>query len=97
MGHAPQSWQLHRPPEGRADASGDPLVQRLGALDLFSHAGPTDLAHLAQGARCRRLDPGDSLWFAGQSASWFAVIESGVLHHTVTLRAKPTRHSAGAI
>ncbi|NMG00263.1 Crp/Fnr family transcriptional regulator [Aromatoleum toluolicum] len=82
MGHAPPLSFLHPPPapsEGRGGACTDPLARRLGALELFSQVGPADLGRLAQGARSRRLDPGESLWFAGERASWFAVIESGVV------------------
>ena len=82
MGHAPPFSLLHPPPvtaDGRSGAFADALVQRLGALDLFSHVGPDDLRHLAQGARPRRLEAGESLWYAGERASWFSVIESGVI------------------
>ncbi|WP_018989930.1 Crp/Fnr family transcriptional regulator [Aromatoleum toluclasticum] len=82
MGHAPQTSLLHPPPapfEGHGGAHADALARRLGELELFSQVGPADLRHLAQGARSRRLDPGESLWFAGEHANWFAVIESGVL------------------
>ena len=82
MGHAPPLSFLHPSPalsEGRGGACAAPLEGRLGALELFSRVGHADLARLAQGARARRLDPGESLWFAGELASWFAVIESGVI------------------
>ena len=79
MGHAPPLSFLHPSPEGHGGACVAPLARRLGALELFSQLGPADLGRLAQGAHARRLDPGESLWFAGERASWFAVVESGVI------------------
>lgn len=38
-----------------------------------------DLSLLVQGGRHRRLAAGESLWFAGERASHFAVLESGVV------------------
>ena len=55
------------------------LTGRLGTLDLFSGLAPADLGLLAQGARHRRLAAGESLWFAGERASQFSVIESGIV------------------
>lgn len=52
---------------------------RVAALELFSSLGAADLARLARGARQRRLSSGASLWFAGEPARHFAVIESGVV------------------
>ncbi|NMF87528.1 Crp/Fnr family transcriptional regulator [Aromatoleum petrolei] len=82
MGHAPPFSLLHPPPatsEGRGGVFADALAQRLGTLELFAHVGLDDLRHLAQGTRPRRLEAGESLWYAGERASWFSVIESGVI------------------
>lgn len=82
MGHAAPLSLLH-PSTDACEAPGgahvDALARRLGTLELFSQVGRADLCQLAQGARPRRLDPGESLWFAGEHASWFALIESGVV------------------
>ncbi|NMG43969.1 cyclic nucleotide-binding domain-containing protein [Aromatoleum toluvorans] len=82
MGHAPPLSALRPQPgplagHGRAFATA--LAQRLGALDIFSLLPPADLESLAQGARSRRIGPGESLWFAGEHAKHFAVVEAGMV------------------
>ena len=64
---------------GATGADTAPPASRLAALDLFSSLDAADLARLARGARHRRLSPGASLWFAGEPARRFAVIEAGVV------------------
>jgi CRP-like cAMP-binding protein len=65
---------------GAATATPDGTpASRLAVLDLFSSLDAADLARLARGARHRRLSPGESLWFAGEPARRFAVIEAGVV------------------
>ena len=64
---------------GATGADTAPPASRLAALDLFSSLDAADLARLARGARHRRLSPGASLWFAGEPARRFAVIQAGVV------------------
>src|SRR5690349_8486386 len=45
----------------------------------FTDPCQSDLARLVQGGRHRRLAAGESLWFAGERASYFAVLESGIV------------------
>lgn len=63
----------------RASSNGQIEFDRLAALELFSGLGAAELAHLAGGIRHRRLAPGESLWLTGEPATFFAVIETGVV------------------
>ena len=67
-------------PESPAGADdGRTALDRLTALELFSALEPAELAQLALGTRHRRLAAGGSLWLAGEQATFFAVIEAGVV------------------
>ena len=55
------------------------IIERLAALELFSDLGHEDLARIGLGARHRSLEAGEALWFAGEAAAHFAVIERGVV------------------
>ncbi|AYH44291.1 Crp/Fnr family transcriptional regulator [Azoarcus sp. DN11] len=82
MGHAPPLSALCPQPgplAGHGGAFATALAQRLGALDIFSLLPPANLESLAQGARSRRIGAGESLWFAGEHAKHFAVIEVGMV------------------
>lgn len=82
MGHSPPLSMLHPASpsvEGRWSVVADAPARRLGAHELFSRLDSGDLARLTRGARLRRLDSGEALWFAGERASHFAVIESGIV------------------
>ena len=69
------------PDGGSPHVGGRPaaLVERLAAFDLFAHLSEAELARLAAGGRYRRLASGEALWFAGERAKSFAVIEAGVV------------------
>lgn len=81
-GHAPPLSVLRPQPDplaGHGGAFAGTLVRRLAALDMFSLLNAADLDSLALGARAHRIDAGKSLWFTGEHASHFAVVESGIL------------------
>ena len=63
----------------RPPSSVDAPLDRLAALPLFSELDAADLARLAHGARLRRFAPGEPVWFAGERAAHFAIIEAGVV------------------
>jgi len=48
-------------------------------LGMFAGLDGKDLARISIGARHRRLDSGQPLWFAGEPAAHFAIIEGGVV------------------
>lgn len=67
-------------PESPAGADdGRTTLDRLAALELFSELEPAELAQLARGTRHRRLSTGESLWLTGEQATFFAVVEAGVV------------------
>lgn len=70
----------HGEPDSPGGADGGRTVlDRLAVVDLFSGLDRAALAHLARGARHRRLAAGESLQLAGEPATFFAVIEAGVV------------------
>lgn len=54
----------------------DPNHADFGMLDGLDQQ---DLARISSGARRRRLESGETLWFAGEPAAHFAIIECGVV------------------
>jgi CRP/FNR family transcriptional regulator, nitrogen oxide reductase regulator len=73
--HAPRRAAVPARPRSAADAP----IDRLAAMPLFSELGADDLARLAHGARLRLFASGEPLWFAGERAAHFAIIETGVV------------------
>lgn len=63
---------------GATLAPEEPL-RRLGTSTFFSGMDEALLARLARETTVRRLAAGEHLWFAGQSADHFTLIDSGVI------------------
>lgn len=76
MSHAPP---LATPQPASVPEEARTVADRMAALELFSTLEPGDLAHLARGARHRRLASGEPLWLTGERAAHFAVIEAGIV------------------